>query len=188
MEGELFSRVFPRSEKITIWIDGVSLEVRRGITIRRALETAGITFGAFPGDGEIFAPCGVGGCFSCSVIVDGMPVRSCVTEVRDGMDIKTKPAEDFIPLRIVHGPEPHTVGGKATPWWLKSKGSYIEVAIWTAGCNLSCPQCQNYAVTYDGQSPPLTPEKAAKLITLARQRYGVDRMAISGGEPTLNRP
>ena len=52
------------------------------------------------------------------------------------------------PLRIVHGPEPHTVGGKATPWSEKRKGRYIEVAIWVAGCNLRCPQCQNFHVTY----------------------------------------
>ena len=184
----VFSRALTRRGKINIHIDGEPFEVPRGITVKRALEIGGITFCAYPGDGDIFAPCGVGGCFSCSVLADGALVRSCVTEVREGMDIQTKLPEDFTPLRIIHGPEPHAVGGKATPWWLKSVESYIEVAIWTAGCNLSCPQCQNYSVTYDGQSPPSTPEKAAELVTLARRRYGVDRMAISGGEPTLNRP
>ena len=177
-----------RRKKITVRIDGEPFEVPERITVKKALELAGVTFGVFPGDGDIFAPCGVGGCFSCSVLAGGAPVRSCVTEAREGMDIQTKLPYDFTPLRIVHGPEPHAVGGKATPWWLKSKGAYIEVAIWTAGCNLSCPQCQNYSVTYDGRSPPLTPEEAARLVTLARRRHRVDRMAISGGEPTLNRP
>jgi pyruvate formate lyase activating enzyme len=60
--------------------------------------------------------------------------------------------------------------------------------IWGAGCNLCCPQCQNYATTYDGIGKPMTPQQAALLVTHARQRYGVDRMAISGGEATLNRP
>jgi pyruvate formate lyase activating enzyme len=34
----------------------------------------------------------------------------------------------------------------------------------------------------------MTPQEAALLVTQARQRYRVDRMAISGGEATLNRP
>jgi pyruvate formate lyase activating enzyme len=80
------------------------------------------------------------------------------------------------------------VGGKGTPWWLKAKRRYIEVAIWTAGCNLHCPQCQNFAITYDGTSQPMTARQAAELVTHARERYGVDRMAVSGGEATLNRP
>ena len=33
----------------------------------------------------------------------------------------------------------------------------------------------------------MSPEDAASLVTVARRHYGVDRMAISGGEPTLNR-
>jgi len=61
------------------------------------------------------------------------------------------------------------------------------VAIWAAGCNLRCPQCQNYHVTYDNSSRPVTPREAAEELTRARVLYGVDRMAISGGEPTANR-
>lgn len=61
------------------------------------------------------------------------------------------------------------------------------MAIWAAGCNLRCPQCQNYATTYDGIGEPVTPQQAALRMTLARRRYRVDRMAISGGEATLNR-
>ena len=33
----------------------------------------------------------------------------------------------------------------------------------------------------------MTPKEAAKTLTYYRRKYGVDRMAISGGEPTLNR-
>jgi pyruvate formate lyase activating enzyme len=103
------------------------------------------------------------------------------------MEICTTIPEDLPALRIIHGPSPHSVGGKATPWWLKSSGRYIEVAIWTAGCNLRCPQCQNFTTTYDGRSAAYTPEQAAKIVTEWRRRYNVKRMAISGGEPTLNR-
>ena len=52
---------------------------------------------------------------------------------------------------------------------------------------LLCPQCQNSHVTYDGRSEPRSPDEAAQMVIAYRHRYGVDRMAISGGEPTLNR-
>jgi len=172
---------------VSIRVDGVKVEVPERTTVKRALETLGISFGKYPGDCQIFAPCETGGCYSCSVLIDGELTRSCVTRVEDGMDVWTEVPEKATPLRIIHGPEPHPVGGKATPWWLKSRGRYIEVAIWAAGCNLSCPQCQNYSVTYDGRSTPMTPREAAELVSAARRFYGVDRMAISGGEPTLNR-
>lgn len=33
--------------------------------------------------------CGIGVCFECVAVVDGLPnVRSCVTPVRDGMDVR----------------------------------------------------------------------------------------------------
>jgi len=91
-------------------------------------------------------------------------------------------------LRRVSGFQPHPVGGVGTPWWLKDKGTYIEVACFAHGCNLKCPQCQNYTVTYDNVERPLRPEEASRRLTALRRLYGVDRMAISGGEPTLNRP
>jgi len=63
----------------------------------------------------------------------------------------------------------------------------VEVACFAHGCNLRCPQCQNYTVTYDNVAPALTPFEAAAVLTAERNKYGLDRMAISGGEPTLNR-
>ena len=184
---ELVEDESPR-KTIRIQVDGQDFEVPERITVRRALEITGLSFGVSPGEGDIQAPCRTGGCYSCLVLADGKPVRSCVSPVREGMAIQTNLPEDFTPLRIVHGPQPHSVGGKATPWWLKARGRYIEVAIWAAGCNLRCPQCQNFTTTYDGRSAPLSPRQAAERVTRARHRYGVDRMAISGGEPTLNRP
>jgi len=173
-------------KKITILVDGAQIQVYNGTTLKSALESMGIVFCKYPDEGKIFAPCGVGGCYSCLVLVDGEPRRTCVSPVRKGMKVQTVVPESITPLRIVHGPEPHTMGGKATPWWLKGN-RYIEVALWTSGCCYACPQCQNYEVTYDGRSRPVTPAQAAKVLTLQRQSFGVDRMAISGGEPTLNR-
>ncbi|MBI5166884.1 MAG: radical SAM protein [candidate division NC10 bacterium] len=174
--------------KISIKLNSGAREVAGGRSIMEALETLGVAFGVYPGEGELQAPCKSGGCYSCLVMVDGLPFRSCVTPVAEGMDIRTKLPAHLIPRRIVHGPLGHSVGGKATPWWLKSRSRFIEVAIWTAGCNLRCPQCQNYTTTYDSQTAPVSPDGAAELVTFARRSYQVNRMAISGGEPSLNRP
>ncbi len=177
-----------RRQRIPIVVDGQPVGVPAGVTLKRALEGLGFSFDASPSaERTPAAPCQTGGCWSCAVLADGEVVRACVHPVRAGLVVKTVLPLEQPPLRIVHGPQPHGVGGKATPWDLKARGRYAEVAIWAAGCNLRCPQCQNYATTYDGRSDPLTPEQAARRVTAARRRYGVERMAISGGEPTLNR-
>ncbi len=171
---------------IEITVDGVKHRVPERISIKRALELIGYSFNVFPGRRGLSAPCGTGGCWSCAVLVNGELVRSCINAVREGMVIETN-VEDREPLRIIHGPQPHTVGGKATPWFEKGGGRYIEVAIWTAGCNLRCPQCQNFHTTYDNVTHPVTPRRAAEVLTLHRRLYNVNGLAISGGEPTLNR-
>jgi pyruvate formate lyase activating enzyme len=91
------------------------------------------------------------------------------------------------PLRIVGGFQGHTVGGVGTPWEAKNQTHYVEVACFAAGCNFRCPQCQNWTTTYTGNGEPLTPHQAAIKLTRARHKYAVNRMAISGGESTLNR-
>ena len=108
---------------------------------------------------------------------------------------------DLAPRRLVGGFLGHQAGGVGTPWWLK--GGSVELACFTAGCNLCCPQCQNWRFTYAGSLPArpsdlpsdttsltalLTPEQAARKMTAARRRFAVDRLAVSGGECTLNRP
>lgn len=172
--------------EVQIRVDGETLYVPEKTTVKKALEIAGLTFSKFPGEGDFFAPCEVGGCYSCAVEVDGVLRPSCVTKVADGMKITTRLPEDQAPLRLVHGWMGHPVGGVGTPWWLKGK-RYVEAAVFACGCNLRCPQCQNWTTTYNGRVPAHTPLKAAEIMTYARRRYGVDRMAISGGECTLNR-
>ncbi len=170
---------------VRIFVDGVEYEVPRGVSVARALEMIGFEFGR-PGSRKPSIPCGTGGCWACALVIDGSLERTCITPVRDGMRIETD-VEGFEPLRIVHGPEPHLVGGKATPWWEVDYESYVEAAIWVAGCNLRCPQCQNYHVTYDNVSKPLTPREAARRIAACQRRYETKGVAVSGGEPTLNR-
>jgi len=177
----------PRRQ-VTISVDGQLFGVPERVTVKRALELLGLEFSKFPGGTGIFAPCETGGCFACALVVDGEPKPACVTGVRDGMMISLDLPKDHVPLRRVSGFQPHPVGGVGTPWWVKKSGrGWIEVACFAHGCNLRCPQCQNYTVTYDNVAPALTPLEAAATLTAQRREYGVDRMAISGGEPTLNR-
>ncbi len=169
---------------VRVTVDGTPLEVPGGVTVAEALTSAGFRFNE-PGREPSLA-CRTGGCWSCALVIDGELERACITPVRDGMRISTDVA-GFEPRRIAHGPEPHLVGGKATPWWEVDYASYVEAAIWVAGCNLRCPQCQNYLVTYDNASPALTPREAARLLAECQRRYGTRGVAVSGGEPALNR-
>ncbi len=177
----------PRKQ-VKINIDGTEFAVPERITIKRVLELLGLEFSRFPKSSSIFAPCETGGCFACAMIIDGEVKPSCVTPVRDGMSISLELPEGYIPLRRVSSFMPHPVGGVGTPWWVKkSSQRFVEVACFTHGCNLRCHQCQNYTVTYDNVAEALTPLEAAAVLTAERNKYCVNRMAISGGEPTLNK-
>lgn len=175
------------NRSITIYFDDKPLKVPSEISIKEALELSGYSISHFPKEREIFVPCEVGGCMSCAMEVDGEILPICVTSVREGMKIYKGLSQSFSPLRIVHGFQGHPVGGVGTPWNLKRSGRNIEVACFSAGCNLRCPQCQNWTTTYCGKGIYLTPQEAALSLTKARKREAVDRMAISGGESTLNR-
>uniref|UniRef100_A0A7C3SMT0 Radical SAM protein n=1 Tax=Thermofilum pendens TaxID=2269 RepID=A0A7C3SMT0_THEPE len=169
---------------VRVLLDGTPVEVLGGVTVAEALTAVGFRFNE-PGREPSLA-CRTGGCWSCALVIDSGLERACITPVKEGMRISTD-VSGFEPRRIVHGPEPHTVGGKATPWWEVDYLSYAEAAIWVAGCNLRCPQCQNYLVTYDNVSPALTPREAARLLVECQKLYRTRGVAVSGGEPTLNR-
>jgi pyruvate formate lyase activating enzyme len=156
-------------------------EVPERITIKRALEYAGIRFSDLPD--RLYSPCNVGGCYCCAISVDGEVVPSCTTEIKDGM--KLGPANEI--LRVVTGFIPHMVGGVGTPYYLKKYSSYIEVACFTHGCNFRCPQCQNHVMAFTG-GIAISPENAAEVLTSVRMMHRVNRMAFSGGECALNRP
>ena len=57
----------------TIHVDGKRLEVPSGITVKKALALSGYRVTMFPEKDALFAPCGVGGCWSCAVLIDGEP-------------------------------------------------------------------------------------------------------------------
>ena len=176
-----------RDETVTVRVDGEKFQVPAGITILEALRFLGYRISSLPWEGDIYAPCGVGGCWSCAVLVDGELKPSCVTPISEGMEIWTRVPESYTPLRAVHGFMGHPVGGVGTPWWLKGLGRYIEAACFACGCNLRCPQCQNWTTTYCGKEEARTPRAVAEIMVRLSRRIGVNRVAISGGESTLNR-
>ncbi len=181
---------FEQRPGIKIDVDGECFELPESITILKALEILGYEFASSPEGGKLFAPCRTGGCWSCAVLVDGNLKPSCITAIEDGMEIITERSQidGKIPLRLVSGFQGHSVGGVGTPYSLKSNlGRAIEVACFAHGCILRCPTCQNWEVTYSSRYDPLTPVQAAKAMTQSRRDYLVDRIAISGGECTLNR-
>lgn len=87
----------------------------------------------------------------------------------------------------IPGTSPRGVG---TPWDLrKSPDDIIGIVCYTAGCNFRCPQCQNWYFAFSGIGAPLTPKATAvEMLAVRRNFPEVNRMAFSGGEPTLNRP
>ncbi len=180
------------SEVATITVDGTLFEVPRNVTVKKALESLGMVFDRFASTQNLFAPCETGGCYACAVLVDDELRPSCHTAVKPGQAIWTQVSDDESPLRIVGWCQPHSVGGVGTPWSSKesgrSSGSYVEAACFAAGCNLRCRTCQNFTVTYDSSAAAVTPGHAAKKLLKLALRVGVKRLAISGGEATLNRP
>lgn len=175
------------SKEVWIELNGEKVKVSEKITVKNVLEMYRYRISKYPEEGSLFMPCEVGGCWSCAVEVNNEVKPACITPVTDGLKIKTELPEDYVPKRLVHGFSGHMVGGVGTPWWLKSDDKYIEAACFAGGCNLRCPQCQNWHEAYRSSGDALTPQKAAETMTATRNRIGVDRMAISGGESTLNR-
>jgi pyruvate formate lyase activating enzyme len=177
---------------VTITVDGNLVEVPEDSTIKQALETLGTMFEWFPDSQRLFAPCETGGCYACAVIVDDELLPSCHTAVRSSQSIKTKTQNNIQPLRVVGWHQAHTVGGVGTPWTAKQLygqyGAYSEAACFAAGCNLRCRTCQNYSVTYNSAARAVTPKHAASRLLNLGRRVNVKRLAISGGEATLNRP
>jgi NADPH-dependent 2,4-dienoyl-CoA reductase/sulfur reductase-like enzyme/Fe-S-cluster-containing hydrogenase component 2 len=80
----------PEREKIEFTWKGQKLQAQAGETIATALFANGIRiFGYHPNDGSpqgIF--CANGQCAQCTVIADGLPLKSCMTLVQPGMAVE----------------------------------------------------------------------------------------------------
>ncbi len=81
--------VQPRSDLLTITIDGIDIRVPKGTLVIRAAEMIGIQIPRFC-DHPLLDP--VGACRQCLVAVEGQgkPLASCTTTVSDGMVVETQ--------------------------------------------------------------------------------------------------
>ena len=186
----------PETKGKTVLIDGRQYRFADQLTVLQALSKVGYKVSHFPEEGRVYAPCRTGGCWSCTVLVDGVLKRSCVTTLKDGMEISTdrKVIEAMPPLRQIATVTAHPVGGVGTPHTLRKihqpasgKPYYTEVDAFTQGCILRCPTCQNWPYTYSSRGTPLTPEQAAELIDSKARAHNLKRIAFTGGEATINR-
>jgi pyruvate formate lyase activating enzyme len=114
----------PERREVKVYVDGERAYVPEGVTVLKALELLGFRIAKFPGEGDIFAPCGVGGCYSCAVEVDGCVRPSCVTKVEEGMRVSTRLPEGCVPVRLVHGWMGHPVGGVGRPGGSRVGGTW----------------------------------------------------------------
>ncbi len=78
---------------VTIYVDGQTIAARESEPIAAALVAAGIK--EFRTTAKRREPrgifCAIGQCTDCMMTVDGIPnVRTCVTPVRNGMNIETQ--------------------------------------------------------------------------------------------------
>lgn len=101
----------PPSVRFTF--DGMPLTARSGEVISSALFSHGIrVFGRHHRDGSpqgIF--CANGQCAQCLVLADGVPVKACITPIREGMDVRSlddlpelPPADDPVPVATTDVP------------------------------------------------------------------------------------
>jgi len=78
-----------RGARVVVTLDGRPVIAYEGESVAALLLAEGITATRVTRDGEPRGVyCGMGVCFDCLVVVDGVPnTRACVTWVRDGMNV-----------------------------------------------------------------------------------------------------
>lgn len=79
-----------RGAAVTISVDGASRQAHLGETVAAALIAGGeVAIRRTRGGSARGLYCGMGVCFECLMVVDGVPnTRACMTWVRDGMEIR----------------------------------------------------------------------------------------------------
>ena len=159
--------------RIHFTVDGEKYTTKGPVSVLGALRELGrVTDEPVSEAGNIQPHCSTGGCWNCAVLIDGVLDRSCVTPLREKMEIITAPEilQQTGPRRTVTlmRPAPH-----------------YHPSVFTHGCNYHCDLCHNWNLTFSSSGSGIHPkEAAAKLDLDPEQDFWV---GISGGEPTLNR-
>lgn len=78
-----------RGAAVSLRLDGRTVTAYEGETVAAMLLAEGhVATRMTPGGSPRGVYCGMGVCFDCLVVVDGVPnTRACVTWVRDGMEV-----------------------------------------------------------------------------------------------------
>ena len=78
-------------DRVRVIVNGRPIVVQAGSTVAAAVLSAGHAAVRRSVTGEPRGPlCGMGICFECRAIVDGVPhTRSCQVQCRDGMEVLT---------------------------------------------------------------------------------------------------
>lgn len=157
---------------IRFTLDGKTCAVKGPVSVFDALCELGRAVRTHgPDERRIQALCGTGGCWSCSVSINGVLTRSCVTPLQEDMAIVTDPCvlQQHTPVRLVTlmRPAPH-----------------YHPSIFVHGCNYRCDLCHNWDLTFAARVQPRSPAETVRLLELSPETdYWV---GISGGEPTLS--
>lgn len=169
--------------EIGIKVDGEKFYVPENITVKKALEFLGFKFQSLRGIDEEFLCC-TGGCWNCIVMINEELKRGCITRVEENMEIRL--TFNYEPLRSIQ----KISKVEETPLTITPKGiaySQPEVVCIVCGCNFRCPQCFNWLAVYNSRGVPLTAKETAKALTSQAVFWGAKQIAITGGEPTLNK-
>lgn len=168
-------------------------EVFASGTVKHALEAYGLKISKIPDfknqiNDQIFIPCDCGGCWACITLVNGRYAPVCITPLKEGMKIETNDFTGKYPvLRVISSFGAHSVGGVGTPYQLKNIKKPIEVIGYTHGCNLRCPQCQNFPIALTAGGNLLEANETSEILLGLKELHQVNRITLSGGESTLNR-
>jgi predicted molibdopterin-dependent oxidoreductase YjgC len=78
------------SETLTIFVQGQAVRVDRGVTVAAALVQTGQPCRISVSGEPRSALCGMGICFECRAVIDGVPYRrACQTLCAEGMVVET---------------------------------------------------------------------------------------------------
>jgi len=170
-----------RSVRVTI--DGIERQVPAPATVLKALEISGYRIARHhDAANDVTAPCGTGACGECSVLVDGELKPSCVTPVGEGMQIITDPERiRKLPPRRIVSVLTRSIHPSTAQYGIRENSFFLH------GCNLNCPACHNWDVTFSAVGQLSTPEEILQPYLAHASKGHIDRIGISGGEATLNR-
>jgi len=106
-----------RQEEVSIEVDGKSVQVTERLSVKEVLQQLGYNVANSLTEEGLFAPCQVGACSCCAVVIDGIVRPSCVTAAKDGMNIRTKEDRGRLPAQYC-GWGRNTVAIEKNRWWL----------------------------------------------------------------------